>query len=109
MPAGAGHRGHRGQFHRLAPHRFAPRRRAAVLAARRNRPLFLVDIAVPRDIDPAVQQLNNVFLYNIDDLEAIVRENARCREQELARCQAIIAERTAAVMAKITAGCRKNL
>ncbi len=74
---------------------------AAVLPARRNRPLFLVDIAVPRDIDPAVQQLNNVFLYDIDDLESIVRENARCREQELARCQTIIAGRTAAVMAKI--------
>jgi len=72
----------------------------SVLAPRRNRPLFLVDIAVPRDIDPAVQQLSNVFLYDIDDLEAIVRENARCREQELARCQGIIAERTAAVMAK---------
>lgn len=75
---------------------------ASVLAARRNRPLFLVDIAVPRDIDPAVQQLNNVFLYDIDDLEAIVRENAKCREQELARCQAIIAERTATVLARLT-------
>jgi glutamyl-tRNA reductase len=74
---------------------------ASVLSARRNRPLFLVDIAVPRDIDPAVQELNNVFLYDIDDLESIVRENARCREQELARCQTIIASRTAAVMAKI--------
>jgi len=74
---------------------------ASILSARRNRPLFLVDIAVPRDIDPTVQQLNNVFLYDIDDLEAIVHENTRCREQELARCQTIIAERTEAVMAKI--------
>jgi glutamyl-tRNA reductase len=74
---------------------------ASILSARRNRPLFLVDIAVPRDIDPAVQQLNNVFLYDIDDLEAIVRENTRHRESELAHCQTIIAERTAAVMAKI--------
>jgi len=75
---------------------------ASVLSTRRNRPLFLVDIAVPRDIDPAVQELTNVFLYDIDDLEAIVRENTKCREQELARCQAIIAERTATVMVKIT-------
>ncbi len=74
---------------------------ASVLSARRNRPLFLVDIAVPRDIDPSVQQLNNVFLYDIDDLEAIVRENTRCREQELACCQNIIAQRTAAVLARI--------
>jgi glutamyl-tRNA reductase len=74
---------------------------AAILPARRNRPLFLVDIAVPRDIDPAVQQLNNVFLYDIDDLETIVRENTRHRQQELAQCQTIIAERTTAVMARI--------
>ena len=74
---------------------------ASVLSARRNRPLFLVDIAVPRDIDPAVQELNNVFLYDIDDLETIVRENTKCREQELARCQTIITERTKAVMAKV--------
>jgi glutamyl-tRNA reductase len=74
---------------------------AAILSERRGRPLFLVDIAVPRDIAPTVQQLPNVFLYDIDDLENIVRENTRCREQELARCQSIIAERTAAVMIKI--------
>jgi glutamyl-tRNA reductase len=74
---------------------------ASILSARRNRPLFLVDIAVPRDIDPAVQELNNVFLYDIDDLETIVRENTKCREQELAHCQAIITERTTAVMAKL--------
>ena len=74
---------------------------ASALSARRNRPLFLVDIAVPRDIDPAVQELNNVFLYDIDDLETIVHENTRCREQELAQCQTIIAARTAAVLAKI--------
>jgi len=74
---------------------------AAILSARRNRPLFLVDIAVPRDIDPAVQELNNVFLYDIDDLESIVRENTKCRAHELSQCQTIIAQRTATVMAKI--------
>ncbi|HTQ50257.1 MAG TPA: glutamyl-tRNA reductase [Candidatus Acidoferrales bacterium] len=80
---------------------------ASVLSARRNRPLFLVDIAVPRDIDPAVQQLQNVFLYDIDDLEAIVRENAKCREQELSRCRTIITERTAVVMARIAPAAEK--
>jgi len=74
---------------------------ASILSQRRNRPLFLVDIAVPRDIDPAVQELANVFLYDIDDLEAIVRENTRCREQELVQCREIISTRTAAVMAKV--------
>ena len=44
---------------------------AKILPARRNRPLVLVDIAVPRDIDPAVAELPNVFLYDIDDLEAV--------------------------------------
>jgi glutamyl-tRNA reductase len=74
---------------------------ARVMAARPNRPLVLIDIAVPRDIAAEVQELNNVYLYDVDDLEVIVRENVRCREQELARCEAIIAEHTEAVMAKI--------
>ena len=73
---------------------------ASVMQSRRNRPLFLIDIAVPRDIDAEVEQLDNVYLYNVDHLEALVRENVRQREQELAQCQAIISERTAAVMAR---------
>jgi len=72
-----------------------------VMAARRNRPLVLVDIAVPRDIAADVQSLNNVYLYDVDDLEVIVRENVRNREQELHHCQDIIRERTEAVIAKI--------
>jgi glutamyl-tRNA reductase len=75
---------------------------ASVMAGRGNRPLFLIDIAVPRDIDAEVEHLDNVYLYNVDHLEAIVRENVRQREQELARCQAILAERTAALMARLT-------
>jgi glutamyl-tRNA reductase len=74
---------------------------ASVMAARRNRPLFLIDIAVPRDIDADVDQTENVFLYNVDHLEAIVRENVRQREQELTRCQAILQERTTALMARL--------
>jgi glutamyl-tRNA reductase len=73
---------------------------ARVMSARRNRPLVLVDIAVPRDIAAEVQQLDNVYLYDVDDLEVIVRENVRQREQELARCQKIIAEQTRAVLAR---------
>jgi len=74
---------------------------ARVISARRNRPLVLIDIAVPRDIASDVQQIDNVYLYNVDDLEIIVRENVRLREQELSRCEAIISERTEAVMAKV--------
>lgn len=74
---------------------------ARTLAARRNRPLVLVDIAVPRDIDPAVAELPNVFLYDIDDLEAVVRENTKNREQELTVCQQIIAEHAVQLMARL--------
>jgi glutamyl-tRNA reductase len=73
---------------------------AAILPMRRNRPLILIDIAVPRDIAPDVEELGNVYLYNIDHLEAIVRENSRMREQELSKCQEIIARRCAALMAR---------
>jgi len=74
---------------------------ASVMARRGgNRPLFLIDIAVPRDIDAEVEQLDNVYLYNVDHLEAIVRENVRQREQELARCRALIGARATALMAR---------
>ena len=73
---------------------------AKILPARGNRPLVLVDIAVPRDVDPAAAELPNVFLYDIDDLEAVVRENTKNREQELAVCRQIIAEHTAELMAR---------
>ncbi len=84
------------------PHTILSRRDLApLMLARRNQPLFLVDIAVPRDIDADVQTLDNVYLYNVDHLETIVRENVRLREQELTRCQAIIAERAQALMARL--------
>jgi glutamyl-tRNA reductase len=74
-----------------------------LMAVRRNRPLFLIDIAVPRDIDPDAQRIDNVYLYNIDDLEAIVRQNVHHREQELALCRAIIQKHTTALLPKIGA------
>jgi len=74
---------------------------AKVMIARGNRPLFLIDIAVPRDIDPDVHRLENVVLFNVDHLEKLVRENVRNREQELARCRSIIAEQSTAFLAKI--------
>jgi glutamyl-tRNA reductase len=81
------------------PHTILQREQVAgVMAARKARPLFLIDIAVPRDIDPEVQQLDGVYLYNVDHLEALVRENVRQREQELERCREIITERSAALL-----------
>lgn len=73
-----------------------------VMKARRNRPLALIDIAVPRDIEQDVQNIPGVYLYDIDDLEAIVRENVKNRESELAQCNSIIERETSAVMAKIS-------
>ena len=72
-----------------------------LMRTRRNRPLFLIDISVPRNIEADVQRLDNVYLYNIDDLETIVRENVRSREQELAVCRQIIDTRAAALMEKL--------
>ena len=51
----------------------------AALKKRRHRPMFMVDIAVPRDVDPAVQELDDVFLYTIDDLQTVVDENMQQR------------------------------
>ena len=76
---------------------------ARILPARGGRPLILIDIAVPRDIAEDTQELENVYLYNIDHLEAIVRENSKLREKELAKCDEIIARRTAALMERFEA------
>jgi glutamyl-tRNA reductase len=82
---------------------------AAILPLRRNRPLILIDIAVPRDIASDVEELGNVYLYNIDHLEAIVRENSKMREQELSKCQEIIVRRCSALMAKVGPPARTSL
>jgi glutamyl-tRNA reductase len=74
-----------------------------VMSARRQRPLFLIDIAVPRDVDAAVTEVENVFLYNIDHLEALVQENIRLREQDLGRCLDLIQERVQELNAKLRA------
>jgi glutamyl-tRNA reductase len=60
------------------------------MKARRHRPLFLIDIAVPRDIDPQAHQLDNVFLYDIDDLQGVVNSNLAQRAQELTLVEQII-------------------
>jgi len=65
-----------------------------VMRPRRHRPLFIIDIAVPRDVDAGVEHLEQVFLYNIDDLQGIVRENLARRSGELDRAEAIVEEET---------------
>jgi glutamyl-tRNA reductase len=58
----------------------------------RKRPLFLIDIAVPRDLDPAINELDGCYLYDIDDLEAVVAESLAGRRREAARAETIAAE-----------------
>jgi glutamyl-tRNA reductase len=60
------------------------------MPASRTRPLFIIDIAVPRDVDPTAGEIEQVFLYNIDDLQAIVRENLEKRGGEVGRAEQIV-------------------
>ncbi|HVW26812.1 MAG TPA: glutamyl-tRNA reductase [Polyangiaceae bacterium] len=62
--------------------------------ARRGRSLFFIDLAVPRDVDPAVGELDSVFLYNIDDLSNVVAESLQSRQREAERAEAIVLEET---------------
>jgi glutamyl-tRNA reductase len=64
----------------------------AALRARKGRPLFLIDLAVPRDLDPAIHELDGCYLYDIDDLESVVASSLAGRRREAARAEAIVAE-----------------
>jgi glutamyl-tRNA reductase len=63
-----------------------------VIRARKNRPMFFIDIAVPRDIDPKINEIANVYVYDIDDLQGIVETNKEERNKEVVRAQRIIDE-----------------
>jgi glutamyl-tRNA reductase len=63
----------------------------ATLSARRGRPLFLIDLAVPRDLDPGIHELPGCYLYDIDDLQAVVAESLAGRRTEAARAEEIVA------------------
>ena len=60
------------------------------MGARRNRPAFFIDISVPRNIDPAIGQINNLFVFDIDDLESVIASNIREREREAERAELIL-------------------
>lgn len=60
------------------------------LSKRRNRPSFFIDISVPRNIDPAVGKIPNVFVFDIDDLESVIASNIREREREAERAELIV-------------------
>ena len=63
-----------------------------VSGRRRGEPLFIIDIAVPRDVDAAVGEIEQVFLYNVDDLHAVVQENLSRRSSEIGRAESIVSE-----------------
>ena len=60
------------------------------LVVRRNRPTFFIDISVPRNIDPAIADIGNLFVFDIDDLEAVITSNIREREREAERAELIV-------------------
>ncbi len=64
----------------------------AVMKKRKNKPVFIIDIAVPRDVEESVGKLDNVYLYAIDDLSAVVEENRAARRDEAVKAEAIVEE-----------------
>jgi glutamyl-tRNA reductase len=61
-----------------------------VIRQRKNKPMFFIDIAVPRDIDPKVNDIDNVYLYDVDDLQGVVQSNLKERQKEAKKAEAII-------------------
>ncbi|MDB6066675.1 MAG: Glutamyl-tRNA reductase [Pedosphaera sp.] len=98
------------EFHKIdivisstaAPHYVLDRvKLEPLMKLRKNRPLLLIDIAVPRDIEPEVNFLENVYLYNIDDLQAIADGYLKQRKEEIVRCESIIREKARALLAGV--------
>jgi glutamyl-tRNA reductase len=73
----------------------------AAMHKRPARPLFFIDQALPRDVDPVVADIENVFLYNLDDLAKIAEENRAAREAEIAKCRAIVSEKAEALWRQV--------
>jgi glutamyl-tRNA reductase len=85
-----------------APHFILTRRdMERVISARRNKPMFLIDIAVPRNIEPEVHDVDNVFLYDIDDLQEVVNSNLRERQKEAGRAETLVAEEVDRTLARL--------
>jgi len=71
----------------LTPDKFAP-----MLRERVDRPLFIIDIAVPRDVDPSVNEMDGVYLYDIDSIRSVAEQSLALRRQHVAAAEAMIAE-----------------
>ncbi len=87
-----------------APHAVVPKAKLAPLMKRRAaRPLFCIDLAVPRDFEPAVNDLDGVYLYDIDSLQSIADDGMRVRQSELVRCEQMIERHVEEFTAWLTA------
>ncbi len=73
----------------------------AAMHKRPAQPLFLIDLALPRDVEAGVATLQNVFLYNLDDLAKIADANRAAREAEITKCRAIVSEKAAALWRQV--------
>ncbi|HVA00511.1 MAG TPA: glutamyl-tRNA reductase [Terriglobia bacterium] len=85
-----------------APHYVIHREHAEKwLAARKNRPIFFIDISVPRNVDPAINQLDNAFVYDIDDLGQVVEANKKQREREASWAEEIVQDEVQKAMRRM--------
>jgi glutamyl-tRNA reductase len=73
----------------------------AAMHRRPARPLFCIDLALPRDVEPATANLENVFLYNLDDLAKIAEQNRAARVAEIVKCRAIVEEKAGALWRQV--------
>jgi glutamyl-tRNA reductase len=93
-----------------APYAVVTREMAAFAMKRRpQRPLFLIDLALPRDIEPETGNVPDVYLYNLDDLAKIAESNLAQRRAEIGKCREILATRTAALWPHVEQSLRANL
>jgi len=83
----------------LTPDKLAP-----MLRERLDRPLFIIDIAVPRDVDPSVNEMQGVYLYDIDSIRSVAEQSLALRRQQVAAAEAIIAEHVTNFVASISRG-----
>jgi glutamyl-tRNA reductase len=72
-----------------------------VISARKNKPVFVIDIGVPRNVEPAVNSVDNVFLYDIDDLQGVVNDNLEGRKKEAERAERIVAEEVDRMLSRL--------
>lgn len=72
-----------------------------MMTARKNKPLFIIDISVPRNVDPEINTVDDVYVYNIDDLKSICESNLKLRHKEVRACEALIEYRVEQFFLKI--------